>query len=348
MDLVFKITTDPTPVVPIIGDTNLQEHYSGVNTSMAWADILPAIRQATEKFVLPFLGTELYDDLSAKFIAGTVLTAQQAKTLELLQDAVAYYAIYHVLPEKNAVVASMGIVQNTPEGGSQPVNQWGWKAKRWSALENGDTFLDKLLAYMEQQVAASVAYFDLWKGSSAYKIKTSDFFRHTEDLDDYLNIQGSRRSFISLVRFMKQVEAETIAPILCTDLYDALLVSPVSAENLRLLPYIKRAVAYLGAVEAIPHHRIVIDGDGFRVVSQSDGFDDRRNMTNNVHEGAIQALMLRCDQQGRRAIAQLKKVLEDNIDDYPDYATSTCREIPSTKAHSIVQSADGIGVVGLF
>ncbi len=348
MELVFKVITAPAPPVPTVGDTNFQQHYSGVNTSMAWAELEPAVRQATEKFVLDYVGSELYDDLADKFQNDTSLTDEQAKALLLLQDTVAFYAIYHILPEKNSVVASMGVVQNVPDGGAQPVNQWGWKAKRWSALENADTFLDRLLAYLEKQVAASVIYFYLWKDSAAYNVKTSDFFRQTAQLDEYLNIQQSRRSFISLVRFMKQVEEDVIKPILCDDLYAAMLVYPLTDENTLLLPYIRRAVAYLGAAEAIPHHRIVIDGDGFRVVSQLDGFDERRNLTNNTHETAIGSLLLRCEDQGRKAVARLSKFLEDNLADYPDYKNSTCRELPTSKAHTIVNSTDEVGAVGLF
>lgn len=345
MQLVFKIITDTDIDVATIGDTNFQQHYSGVNTSMAWAELQPAIRQATAKYVIPYLGEEIYDDLADKFNTGAVLTTEQAKALQILQDTVAFYAIYHVLPEKNAVVASNGVVQNTPDGGAQPVNQWGWKAKRWSALENADSFLDLLLTFLEKQVSASVAYFDLWKNSDAYTVKTSAFFRQTSQLDEYLNIQMSRRSFISLTRFMKQVEEDVIKPTLCTDLYDAMLIETPTAPNQLLLPYIRRAVAYLGAAEAVPHHRIVIDGDGFRVVSQSDQFDDRRNLTNNVHESAVQALMIRCEDQGRKAVARMIKFMEEHIGDYPAYANSTCRDLPQRNAHTIIQSPDGIGAV---
>lgn len=348
MDLVFKVITDPEPAVPTIGDTNFPEHYAGVNISMAWAELMPAIRQATQKFVIPYIGEEIYNGLAGLFQAGSSMSAQQSQALQHLQDTVAFYAIYHVLPEKNAVVSSNGVVQNTPDGGAQPVNQWGWKAKRWSALENADTFLDLLLNYLEKMVSGNVAYFDLWKDSAAYSVKTSDFFRHTTQLDEYLNIQQSRRSFISLVRWMKQIEEDEIKPLLCSDLYAAVIGSAVSDENKLLLPYIRRAVAYLGAAAAIPHHRIVIDGDGFRVVSQTDQFDDRRNMTNNVHESAIQSLMVRCEDQGRKSIDRLKKFLEDNIADYPLYADSDCRQIPKRDAHTIVQSANGIGAVGIF
>jgi len=205
-----------------------------------------------------------------------------------------------------------------------------------------------MLSYMEKQVGAGDGGFDTWKNSAAYKLKTCDFFRHTAELDDYLNIQNSRRSFISLTRYMKQIEEDVIRPILCDDLYALVIASTPLDADAKLLPFIKKAVAYLGAAEAVPHHRIVIDGDGFRVVSQTDGWDDRRNLTNNVHEGAVQALMTRCLEQGRRAVAKLVQFLEDNIADYPAYEESACRTKPVEKSHSIRQAADGIGVVGMF
>lgn len=315
---------------------------------MAWAELTPAIRQATDKYVIPYIGSALYDDLADKFQTGASLTDEQEKALEYLQDCIAFYTIYHVLPEKTTVLASMGTVQPNPEGGSSPSPQWSWKAKRWNALENGDTFLDRLLLYLETQVKAQVAYFDLWKNSAAYKVRTSDFFRNTSELDEYLNIQNSRRSFISLIRFLKQAEEDYIKPVLCDDLYDAVLSANPSDENVKLIPYIRKAVAYLGAAAAIPHHRVVIDGDGFRIVSQTDQFDDRRNLTNPTHEAAIAALHQRCEDQGKKAIERLVKFLEDNLADYPDYATSTCRSVPSVNSHSIVDSSSGTGAMGIF
>lgn len=348
MEILFKVTSLTPATPPQVSDTNFQEHYSGVNASMAWDELTPAVRQATEKFVLPYIGSALYDDLAQKFNGTDPLEDYEERAIELLQDCIAYYTIYHVLPEKNTVLASLGTVQQEPQGGSMPAPQWGWKAKRWSALENGDTFLDRLLQYLEQQVSDNVSYFDLWANSTAYKVKTSDFFRSTTQLDEYLNIQNSRRSFISIVRFIKQVEEDMIKPVLCDDLYAAVLDADPSDNNKKLLPMIRKAVAYLGAAEAIPHHRIVIDGDGFRVVSQTDQFDDRRNLTNPTHESAIQALHQRCEDQGKKALAKLVKFLEDNLTDYPDYADSDCRTTPAVNRHSIVDSSSGRGAMGLF
>lgn len=348
MTLIFKIT-DPQPSnPPQVGDTNFPSHYTGVNTSMAWQEITPGIRQAVEKFLLDFVGSELYDDLAQKFEAGDSLTDDQNKALELMQDCVAYYTIYHVMPEKRSVLASLGVVEPQASAGASPASFPIYREKRRSALDNADIFLDRLLAHLEQQVTDGVAYFDLWKNSDAYSAKTSDFFRSTSELDEYLNIQKSRRSFISIVRFLKQVEEDVIKPILCEDLYAQLFVPIPSAQNKKLIPMIRRAVAYLGAATAIPHHRIVTDGDGFRVVSATDNYDDRRNLTNNTHEAAIQALLIHCKEQGASAIQKLTKFLEANLTDYPLYRDSTCRASNLPRVHGIIQAESGLGAVGFF
>lgn len=349
MQILFKVTAG-SPSDPIqVEDTNFQEHYSGINGSMAWAEVAPGIRQATEKFVLPFVGLELYNDLATKYNAGDSLTDQQARTLELLQDCIAFYTAYHLLPERNAFFTSMGFNQNTAtEGSGQPAPQWSWKAARWSALENGDAFLDRLLNYLEEQVTAAVAYFDLWKNSTAYKVKTSAFFRHTDELDEFLNIQGSRRSFVSLIKYMREVEEDLILPLLCDDQFAALQAADLDADGKKLLARVRKAVAFLGLKAGLPHHRIAIDGDGFRVVSQTDQFDDRRNQTNSIHEGAIQALALRAEQNGRRYLAELETFLIQNADTYPLWKDSPCNTAPTKRGHSIIVSPDRKGAIGVF
>ena len=346
MDILFKIT-NATPSTPaIVGDSDFMAHYSGIHKNMAWAEITPGIRQATEKYVLPFIGSDLYDDLAAKYIAGGSLTTEQERIIEILQDCIAYYTAYHIMPERTAFFSSMGVSQQTPtEGSGSPVNQWGWKQMRWSALQNADTFLDSALAYLEKQVAASVAYFDLWKDNDAYTKAKSSFFRSTAQLDAYLNIQESRRSYISLIKYMKEVEEDEILPILCQTQFDALLGVSPTAEQIALRAKVEKAVAWLGLRAAIPNHRIVIDGDGFRVVSQSDQFDDRKSQDNSV---AIMSLLARAEKNGARYLSDMRAFLQNNADDYPDWLTSDCNTDPTSTGHSIRTSYNQEGGIGIF
>ncbi len=345
MQIPFKITASPVPPAPLVAHTNFQNHYAGVNSAFAWSELSPAIRQAAQVYILPFVGLNMYLQLCNKYHTGAAMSAEEQQALEYLQDAAANYAVYHILPQKTALVSTLGTVQQTPEGGAQPSPQWAWHLKRDDALKVADTALDLLLEYMEQRVAANDALFDAWANDPAYKAKTSAFFRHTAEMDEYLNIKRSRRTYISLIPFFSQVERRVVKSLLCNTLYAQMQTTPLATANEPLLPLIREAVAYLGAAEALPHHRVVIDGDGFRVVSQTDGNTDRRNLTNNVNESAVQALLAKYQERGAEAIRELKTFLEENLQAFPDYASSSCREKPANKGHSILQSTNGIGTV---
>lgn len=348
MKIPFKIISAPTPTLPLVGDTNFQSHYAGVNTATAWSELVPGIRLASQIHLLNFVGLPLWNDLCNKYEAGTVLTDPQAQALEYLQDAAANYAVYHLMPQKTAALTSLGVVQQSPEGGAQASPQWAYHLKRDEALNTADASLDLLLAHLEAQVLAGVSYFDLWKNDPAYNAKKSLFFRTTQQLGEFLNIKNSRRTFLSLIPFLSQVERRSVKSLLCADLYAEMQATPLSDANELLLPLIREMVAYQGAAAALPHHRVVIDGDGFRVVSQTDGNTDRRNLTNNVHESAVQALLSEYIERGQMAEKELRYFLEDNLEDYPAYTNSTCRETATPRGHGIVQRSDGIGAVGLF
>lgn len=352
MKLPFKITSNSPSNPPCIGDTNFMAHYTGVNTSMAWDEIAPGIRHAVEKFIIPYLGSEMYTQLVDYFDAPTDANDNKDRALALLQDATAYYTVYHVAPERNTFLASMGMVQNAPTGGSQPTPQWAFKTAMWNALSNGDRFLDILIAHLESRVAAGDTWFNPWKTSQVYKATGSTYFRQTVDMDNHLNIQMGRRSFLSLVKYFREIEEDQILPILCNDLTnqitEQMAAGNPNAANKALLQYIRRAVANLGLAAAIPHHRIIIDGDGFRVVSQTDTYDDRRNQTNNVHEGAILNLQQAAAAKGAKALSDLQAFLEANADTYTLWRDSTCRETPKSNAHGLVASPDRRGGIGLF
>lgn len=353
MPYFFKVTS-LTPSTPnIVGDTNFKNHYPDINRQMAWAELSPYIRQAAIKNVIPYVGQTFFDDLAGKYDAGTALTTAQAKTLELMQDCLAYYAIYHALPQKNVSINSMGVNQNIPsDGTAQPVSQWSWKNARWSALENADFFLDMLLAQMEAQVKLNVSYYDLWEADISYGKEKSIFIRSTEELDEYLNIKKSRRSYLSIIKYVKEIEEDLIKKELCSDQYDALVTQynagTLTTANKALIGYIRKVAAYFGLAAAVPHHRIIIDGDGFRVVSQLDGFDERRNQTNNVHESAILALQERVSSAGAKYLKDMKTFLNENEDDYPLWRDSDCKCTGTGKSHRIVYSPDRVGGIGLF
>lgn len=342
MQIVFKVSGSPT--VAQVGDTNFQSHYAGINTAMAWQEVSPIVRQTTQEHILPFLGSAWYDDIAAKYNAGTTLSVKEAQALEYLQDSAANYAVYALIPQKGASLAALGVVQQNPDGGSNPSPQWATKSKRWEALNAADSALDRLLSFLLKNKAD----FPLWADSDAFAFKKASFFQEVKDLDDFINMKGSFRTFVSITPYLKRAEERVIRGILCDSLFASVVATPASAANAKLLPFIREAVVYSGAADALPHHRVVVDGDGFRVVTQMDGYDERKNMSNTVQANAISALLEHYKTSAARAITALVAFLEANLDEYPSYRDSSCREKPSKNSKTIYSGGENIGMIAIM
>ena len=220
MDLLFKVVDPVDATRPKVGESNFKKHYPGANKNMSWETLEPFIRQATQKYVIPYIGRDQYDDWAEAFQNDDIVLqlAEVKEPMEMLQDAIAHYTIFHAAAKLNVTVTDMGAQQNSSsEGTSTPPSQLAFKTLRWDALKDADNFLDTTLQEMEKQVLAGINFYNPWKDSAEYNFKKNNFFRHTHELDEFLNIQGSFRSFVALTKYLTKAEEKYLLSILGAD-----------------------------------------------------------------------------------------------------------------------------------
>lgn len=344
MKLLFKPTLVPVGDQVVVGHTNFKNHYSAINRNMAWDTLAPYIRQATQKNVIRWIGQPLYDDLADKYQAGTTLSANQTLVLERLQDAIAHYTIYEAMPALNISLADMGVQQlNGSDGTSSPASQWAFKNARWQALTMADSTLDVVMNNLEA-MSKTDTYWNLWKGSDAYKLGSSAYFRVSQELTNHINLQGNRRAFVALLPFLRRVEETTLKSMLCTGLFnlltDKLKNCPYSesfsngfdlgcftVKQVDLLILIQRFVANKALQLAVPSMSVSIEAEGFRLLSQGDIFDERKPITNSFHLQQVNALMYAAEEAANTAKADITAYLYANADDFPDWKNSSCRQL---------------------
>ena len=329
MDLLFKLNEAlPVGTKEEVRHYNFKEHYPTLNASMAWNTVKPFIRQVTQEYIIPYLTKDLYDAIATLYTSGSP-NAWQLELIEKLQDAIAYYTVYEALPHVNITVSDMGAVQaSASDGSANPTNQWSYIQTRWNAIKKADTFMDMSLAQIEEKIEDGESFFDTFKATNTYKGQGSHFFRYTSELNEYLNILGSRRTFLAIAKFLKAVELRELKPILCETTFDALVAgidgNNLSEANEALLEKVKPVVANYGLVEAIPHLAILVEADGIKFLSQSDMLNDKRNLANVQHFKMIEKLQYKAEDNARTARADLIDFLNNNADDYPDWKTSDC------------------------
>lgn len=329
---------------PNVADIGFINHYADVNTNTAWSEILPHVEDAIGQYITPYISDELLSDIAGKIENSTQLNESQTEFLRLLRRATAYYAATLFIPSKHTTTASAGEIQNN-SAHTSPASLSSLKFKLWQVTLQADNHMDTLLAFLEKQVQAENTYFDLWKESTAYKNGTSPFFRHTAVFQHYFNIFESRRTFLALINHISDVCEDVISPIICDDLFIEIKTQvesgDISADNDRLLYLIRRTVAYLAVAKAAPFLSIVVESDGFKIVSNTEGMD-KREAPMKLHQSKVDALALRAFNEGTKNLNKLKKYITDNAQLYPLYLNSPCY----TASQAKLRSGVGVNVVG--
>lgn len=348
--IVFKITASGSvPGKERVGESNFKDHYPAINTSMAWATLKPFVRQAQNKYLLPYLCEDLLEDIATQFNDGDNLTPAVAEFLTLLQDATAYYTISHALPTLNGLISDMGVTQSSAtEGTSAPVEMWRYKNLRWEVTNTADDMLDQLLEYLDRMILERVTYFDIWKDSPCYQSVASCFFRSPAHFEGCHFGTEKRRTFTTLLPYIRKAEGKMMS-ILCLDLFEELkaqVAEPdtLTVNNATLLSYVRPLVVEIALLDAIPKLRLNIEADGIKIVSNTDGM----NMKRDAYDSAVAMLQQKVEENVKAYTQDLWKYLYDNADNFPLWKNSTCHKDDSCKIGGKIKiSPDRIGGVML-
>lgn len=347
MELLFKVTNPPTDGnSATVGHTNFLDHYPSFHKSAAWASLKPFVRQATQSYVLKYIDAATYNALATKFQDDASLDASETELLEKLQDAIAYYSVWEAMPHINVIMGDKGVQQSaSPEGGSMPSSQWAFKGARWETMRKADDLLDHCLSWIESEIAADNNLFDVFKASEEYKVGKSSLFKTPAELQKYVDIRSSRRTFLALNTHIEEAAEKHVLPVICKDLWtemvDQYRNNALTAVNKKLLPILQKVVAKWGAHQAIPSLTVVMENSGFKVISSSDGMFHRRNLENEQHLQAIKSLEYRLESDGKSAKAELFKFIYDNVDDYPLFKASDCYIDDDVDEYSPICPGDG-------
>ncbi len=340
MQLPFKKTTGAT--TDRVKDYDLKSHYPDINMNMEWVEINPYARQAIRSYLLPYIGSTLYDDIVDKIQAGDTLTTEESEFAERLKDVAAYYTVMVTLPKKKTVIASMGAVENAGADGTTTSSLWGFRTTLWAVAQDADRMMDELLAWMEEQVEGGSDYFtDNWQSTTAYDSVSTGFFRYVSEFQQYHSIHRSFRNFKRLVAIITECSERYILPLLCTDQYNALLTAikenNPTAEQSALIHQVRRALAKWVIYEATQQIPYSAELEGFRIISNADAIDQKQYGDATIQQ-AIQGMRESAERSARSYTGDLEAFLYKNKADYPLWENSNCNKlrlsVPETSVYS--------------
>ncbi|MBK9391970.1 MAG: hypothetical protein IPN68_17930 [Bacteroidetes bacterium] len=331
MDLLFSVSNATKESK--IGDSDFKKYFPSINQNMNWYSLEPYIRQATREYLLPYVGTDFYNDI---VLVDGDFEGPMIEVAEIARDVVAYYTVWMAMPHINVVISDMGAQENSgSDGTSQPAQMWRYKNARWETMLQADKMIDRLLALLEKNINESD--FSKWKDSDECAEVGHPLFRTTAELKRYTKVD-SWRFFKALMPFFDQALDLDIVGHICREQYDD-LVGKISSGNtyeLAAIELIRKALANFTLHRAIPHLRVAMESNAIVFVSSTDGM----NIKQAALDSAIDTLRAQLERDGREYLRQLKGYLYTNVEQFPIFEENGYVEDPGV---GVIVSADEIG-----
>lgn len=307
-------------------------------SSYTFADFSPFITLAEQKHIVPYIGQDFFDELTA---AKPSPTTEQAAAIAKLQPAIAYYALLEAIPQLGIQIGVAGVGLGTSATTAQ-TTQWRENRLEESLATNAETFLDIALEFLEKNISDYSTY----ATSSEYAESKALFITSAKTLNAYLPIFNSRRAYIQLRPFMLEAQEETIQTTIGEDQYQDLLTKiladTLNADEKALVKRIQKPLANLTARKSFNQLAVAYQGQGFRILSSNDGIIQKQSIPLKELSGLLNEF----DNKAQASLAVLKKYLQDNADAWPLYKYSEAY-IPneSTQAYQMPDNSTGLSFI---
>lgn len=229
------------------------QQYVVVGKDLTYKSFQPALFNAEQKYIIPFLGRDLYD-----FLVKSDPSDDTETLINLARSATAKFALWLYITPGGVQIDDQGIYQAKTD------NMWRLSAAdladlKKSYLEQAMDAQNQLLAYLEeiaQTPAQNTAPEDYtaanhWAVSPSRKRYAGLMINTAEVFEQYVELHHSTLTFISLYNCIKAAETSQIAPLL-GDYYATLkAISSPTGDALAILKLAQEAIAHLATAKAL-------------------------------------------------------------------------------------------------
>lgn len=293
----------------LINTTEDFQKFVRINISVLRQSFLPYEFDARHKFIIPYTGSELHEELITLYNDGTypayVDTSGKETILDNLlhhcQNALAMFTLYLAAPHMDLHLSEMGFVV-TNSSNAAPASSQRVKSAVDAALSQGYDRLETMLRYLEKYHTSIPSYSD----SEARVLETGNIISSATEFDQIVPISKSRLRFVSLKPEMQNLRKLTFEPLVSSELFAQLVEEKkslaVSVDNLKLLNFLQPAIAYLAVANTIDqsnahYHLYPMLGQNQQITPTtiSNATDRFRSYGNNYLTGALKLLQLHPD-----------------------------------------------------
>lgn len=288
--------------------STFKEVIGGVQQSIEWDTIKGTVRTAENLYLIPVLGDEFYEELTAY----TGNDSNVETLIERLKQASGYYTLGLITPQMVASFGDGGITVNA-QSGSQAVAKWMNVQLIESSMGLADKALESAIQYLEKYESKKVDdeyVFKTWRDSETYSVSKSLFIPTATILTEHFPVaKGSHRVFISMLQYLKRAEKTFIQPLLGKAFFDDLKTkladdtTELSEEEEEAIELIRTALAHKAFSMGIPYLNFNSD---FQLVSETDGVKNQDAAT----RGKLDGMKVDCDETAKSFANKLKSYID--------------------------------------
>ncbi len=280
----------------IITDITTILKHIPVNDGFTYSLIKPFIEQAEEKFLLPIIGREFYQELEDGNI-------EDEKLVNFVERAISNIAFWLYLPIGNVEISDAGIRINSTAD-KKTAFEWQVNQVLNSVASLGMDNLEMMLQYLEAPRPAGEATdpFAIYKASAEREASQKLFLPNATEFNAYYAIGRSRLTYICLQTICRHVQQEMIDPLMPEDL------TTLEPAAIRC---IKSAIAYQTILEAL--HQLAVD------ISPMGLSANYLSMVNNIYktpaaDSRVQMLMSHVREKAAGYFRQMPELLPGYVE----------------------------------
>ena len=301
--------------------------YIPVSAATAFSNILPFIQSSEVNFIIPLLGNDLYRQLLSYYTTPLSLpegvTTENKNLFDILieytQRPLINLALYSGYDQMNATINDAGVHRTETET-EKALYKYQEDSLKSGFRNNGFNALDVLLSFIE----ANITTFEKFKTSANYTLRKTSIIPDANAFDLIFDISGSRLVYLKLARFIAQVEDFDISALLGAPLF-ALVKTEIAkpspdAKITALIPYLRRAIAYLSVARASFQLGMNVTDKGLFFESQASTLLNS-NVQTQLTDQQYHVLAKNCQKTGEDYLELLRGFLTANKTDYPLYVS---------------------------
>ena len=301
--------------------------YSSFNNTFPLKRVKSEMEDALENYIIPHLSQEQYDLLETAYLAAyadnvnlSTLSQKNKNLLHKVRAALGGFTSWLYFPNASGQMTNSGFMEvGNDQSGMRNASKWRTAEKLETLRVKAWQKLDLMLKFLEQNKAD----YTFWAVSDSYTEFKSCFIVGAETFHKFKNIGHSRALFFAMRDKMKRVD-ERALPIVHATLYASIKsqikANTLTSANNRLLQnYIQPAVAHLTYAEALRENIVSITSNGVMVPSTQQLRDEFGNEKMGADGTVTDVAIRNSTRVGEEYLSLMKKYLDSNLDDYPDY-----------------------------